>query len=216
MTSPKPPKNHRHQLLVEGLDDVATIGALLQRHGVSWPSTKWQPFIHDRGGIDELLDSIPLFLKGSYDVVGVVVDADTSLADQWTRVRDRFAAQGVELPPRASAHGTVVEANVGQVRRVGVWIMPTNDTDGMLEDFLAMLVPPGDPVWPIAERATSDAMTAGAKLRPAHQSKGCIHAYLAWQERSGMPFGTALTAEVLRHDEAIAQRFVQWLRNLYE
>jgi hypothetical protein len=93
--------------------------------------------------------------------------------------------------------------------------MPDNSTAGMLEDFLALLVPVDDPIWPIASSSTAAAIAAGAPLPSAHASKGSLHAYLAWQDPSGMPFGTALTARVLRHDAEIAQDFLNWLRVLF-
>ncbi len=41
-------------------------------------------------------------------------------------------------------------------------------------------------------------------------------AYLAWHaERPGMPFGTALTAEVLGRDSPEAQTFVAWFKRLF-
>jgi hypothetical protein len=211
-----PPKDHPQHLLVEGRDDVMTIGSLLARCGVAWPGDDWHPYINAVGNDVEVLKTVPLALRASYRRLGVVVDADLSLTNRWAQAIAAFGHGGVRLPATPSQGGTIVDrvASTGP-SRVGVWLMPDNSASGMLEDFVARLVPHGDPVWPIATESTSTAISAGAPLPPAHSSKGSIHAYLAWQDPSGMPFGTALTARILRHDAAIAQTFLKWLRDLF-
>lgn len=211
-----PPKDHRHHLLVEGRNDVMAIGSLLASAGVTWPSEDWHPYINPVGNDVEVLATVPIALRASYTRLGVVVDADLSLAERWAQTVAAFQRGGVELPTTPTPGGTIVERLAGSgPSRVGVWLMPDNATAGMLEDFLAMLVPDGDPIWPLAEHSTSAAIAAGAPLPAAHSSKGSMHAYLAWQDPSGMPFGTALTAQVLRHDARIAQGFLKWLRDLF-
>jgi len=216
MTAIKPPKDHHNQLLVEGRDDVMAIGSLLARFGLSWPDAPWHPFINDAGGIDELLKAIPVAVKGSYRRLGVVLDADISLDDRWVQIRDRLQSPTIGLPSSPDPDGTVIHLQGSRLERVGIWLMPNNQSPGMLEDFLTSLVPPGDPVYPIAESSTDAALAAGAPLKGSHRTKGCIHSYLAWQDPSGMPFGTALTASVLLHDQDLGSRFVDWVRRLFE
>ena len=93
--------------------------------------------------------------------------------------------------------------------------MPDNTEPGALEDFLRYLVPDDDPVWQHAAQATADAVHMGAACGGPEQSKGTLHCRLAWQSPPGMPFGTALTAKLLRPDSAVARRFVDWLRALF-
>ena len=151
-------------------------------------------------------------MKGTTARVGFVLDADTSVADRWTQIRGRCASVGVELGEHPSDAGTIVEF---QGRRRGFWLMPDNATPGAIEDFLSTLIPPDDALWPVAQRCTNEAIQLGAPLGEAGASKGRIHTWLAWQERPGMPFGTALTAEVLGREGLIASRFVAWVRALF-
>lgn len=55
----------------------------------------------------------------------------------------------------------------------------------------------------------------GAPLPEKDISKGAIYTWLAWRDPPGMPFGTALTARVLRHDAADAAAFVAWFHRLF-
>ena len=92
--------------------------------------------------------------------------------------------------------------------------MPDNIARGALEDFLSLLVPPGDPCWSHAEVATREARVCGAKLEETDHLKGALHAWLAWQAIPGQPFGSAITARAFRHDSAEALQFVAWFREL--
>jgi hypothetical protein len=93
--------------------------------------------------------------------------------------------------------------------------MPDNREPGILEDFLAKLVPEGDTCWLHAQQSTTRARELGAPLAGKDLSKGTIHAWLSWQEQPGLPFGQALTRRVLRHDSPDALDFVAWFRRLF-
>jgi len=68
----------------------------------------------------------------------------TDLAARWQSLRDRLidlGYPGVRKDP--DPQGTVLEPPAdGLLPRVGIWIMPDNQTTGILEDFLLSLVPP--------------------------------------------------------------------------
>ena len=94
--------------------------------------------------------------------------------------------------------------------------MPDNRSPGKLEDFLAVLIPPGDRCWPWAEQATLKAHEEyGASFSALDSIKARIHTWLAWQQEPGLPFGTAITAATFAHNATLATTFVKWLTQLY-
>jgi len=94
--------------------------------------------------------------------------------------------------------------------------MPDNQNPGKLEDFLAVLIPPGDRCWPWAEQVTLKAREEyGATFSTLDSIKAQIHTWLAWQEEPGLPFGTAITAATFAHDAMLATLFVRWMTQLY-
>ena len=103
----------------------------------------------------------------------------------------------------------------GQSLRLGVWLMPDNRRGGMLEDFLAKLVPSGDACWAHADTSTGQARNLGAPLAPVHHAKGVLHTWLAWRAVPGLPFGIALNSQVLGHDSLEALAFVRWFNRLF-
>lgn len=210
-----PNKQHKHRLIVEGRDDVYAIIGLLERHGHSFEvgNESSIPYVHDSKGIEPLFKSLPIAAK-TYNRLGVVLDADLSLSDRWTAVRNNLSAVNVMLPVTPDKDGTVVEG-IKEGWRVGVWAMPDNTSCGMLETFLAELVPQPNDCWDHAKEATKEAIELGAPLKSCHIDKGEIHSWLAWQEDPGMPFGTAFSACVFKKDGDAADRFVKWFGKVF-
>jgi hypothetical protein len=173
-----------------------------------------RPFVQEADGIQKLLDAFPVALKASYERIGIVADADAHLSDRWDQFRNRAISVGLNLPERPEPGGTIVPG-LRPSSRVGIWLMPDNSSPGILEDFLSRLVPREDTIWAHAGGVVAEARSLGARCREVDHLKSTLHTWLAWQEDPGLPFGTALRAQVFRHDSEDALRFVAWFRRLF-
>lgn len=199
-------------LLVEGKNDQHVIWALCQQYQL--PQT-FDVLIPGEGGVEALLADIPARLDESgLQALGIVLDADEDVHAQWQRVRSRLQEAGYHVPTQAVQEGFITSAP--DRPRIGVWVMPDNQLPGMLEDFVGYLIPQKDRLKPIAEKTLQ---SIGKKklilYRLTYHSKALIHTWLAWQETPGMPMGQAITARVLQHNHAVANRFVNWLQRLF-
>lgn len=215
--SRKPSKPKPQQLLVEGKDDRHVIWALCEQHQLPETFSVEVPQEDDAPGIEALLSGLSARLKEkNLRTLGIVMDADQDLLARWQAVRDRLNASGYQnIPKRPPAEGWVYAQP--ELPRVGVWLMPNNQLSGMLEDFVAQLVPQNDELWPKAELVLQEIEQAGLNCYTlVHRPKALIHTWLAWQHSPGRPMGQAITAQVLSYDSAIAQTFVRWLNQLFE
>jgi len=207
-----PTSKDPYRLLVEGADDKHSVIQLLTRHDFNWDDSRI--FIQAAGGITQLLDGLQVLLKAPLDRIGIVVDADESLPNSWSRLRDRAARAELQLPEAPVDTGTILPGfHPGS--RIGIWLMPDNSSPGNLENFLHKLVPEGDPTWTWADEAVREARRLGARSKEIDHPKRRLHTWLAWQERPGIPFGIALQAQVFRHDSEDALRFVAWFKRLF-
>ena len=200
---------------------------LLIRHGIDydqalWPS--WFPSIEAvGGGKDAILSGKTVETAVSLSsgrAVGFVLDADASVRNRWRAMSNRLRRAGVAPPPAIPEDGFVGES--GEYRaRVGVWLMPDNrqegaQGEGTLERFLETLVEEADPLLPYAQEATARAKAAHGASYPDHDvKKAVLHAWLAWQEEPGLPYGTAIRAQYFRHDSPVAGNFVDWFCRLF-
>ena len=208
---------HRACLHVEGMDDFYTIANLVKLNGFDHNSDTAVPDIECAKNIDKLLRKIRTAIRlGEGRTLGFVLDADDSLTDRWASVRQRLGSVGVaDVPPEPPEKGFIGESTSFQ-SRVGVWLMPDNRRPGALELFLQELVPADDPIFSHARSATEQAGTLGASFREVDTLKATIHAWLAWQEVPGLPYGIAIQAQYLNHEHPSVRRFIDWYSSLYQ
>jgi len=196
------------KLLVEGNDDQHVIWALCEKFHIS------ENFdVVDCGGIENLLNQLPQRLKSDVEVIGIVIDADMDFAARWQQITGILTRNGYPIPPAPTQNGTII--TVDDLPRIGVWLMPDNQSEGMLEDFIALLVPEDDALRPFANNVLAEIEAAKAqRYKPVHRSKAWIHTWLAWQKVPGTPMGKAITSKYLENSSNAAN-FATWLRELF-
>ena len=116
------------------------------------------------------------------------------------------------MPVKPNEQGTIIQAQ--DKPSIGIWLMPDNDQNGMLEDFCHSLIEPKS--LEVAAQSVEQAKTHKATtFKDAHHSKAIIHTYLAWQDEPGLPLGAAITAKALDGDKPLAKTFVDFLNRLF-
>jgi hypothetical protein len=200
-------------LLVEGTDDERVVKHVCGARGVQEVDE-----IKPQGGVEQLLRNFVVRLKESdVEALGVVIDADTDLAARWQSLRDRLTKAGYQsIPDCPAPTGTILLPPADTLLpRVGVWIMPDNQVEGILEDFLRFLVPEGSGLFEHVKSSVASIPEGERRFSQLAEPKAVIHTWLAWQEEPGKPLGTAITAKYL--DPAVVQVdiLVSWLKRLF-
>jgi len=204
----------RKILLVEGKDDEHVLKHLCGARNVGKLDK-----IKTYDGVSILLESFPVQLKASEDgdIVGLVIDADTDLASRWESLRVRLIRAGYEnVPENPSPVGTILDPPVDRLLpRVGIWIMPDNQTKGILEDFLQFMVPEGSMLFEHVKSSVAHIPEGARRFSQLAEPKAIIHTWLAWQKEPGKPFGTAITEKFLDPSVAQVDVLVQWMKSLF-
>ncbi|NLS91024.1 MAG: hypothetical protein GXX96_02415 [Planctomycetaceae bacterium] len=211
-------------LLVEGNDDRHVMWNLFEVRNVAEcfdvKCPESQSETYEDGGIDNLLGSIPYWLASSdLERLAIVVDADSVGPDaRWEAIRHRLEKAGYDgLPARHSQCGAVfdlsLQPHTPRSVRFGLWIMPDNQSTGMLEDFVAKMIHEGDEMLPPVDGFLASIPQESRRFSPAHQSKARLHTWLAVSERPGRPMGQAIKADrYLDANHASVEPFLSWLR----
>ena len=200
-------------LLVEGLSDLHFVNQLLQQLELNSGFE-----ISNRLSLSSLLDSIFAEINGpNRDVVGILVDADDVVSDRWDDVIKPLRDAGVEVPSFPDPAGTIIEATADRPR-VGVWIMPDNQSPGELEDSVIDMIPDQDLVWPRSVVYIDDIV--GMFPRPERRfsdgkiDRAKLYAWLA--TRKNPPhIGAAIGAGDFNLDASQCKSFVDWLERLF-
>lgn len=202
-------------LMVEGTDDQHVVMHICGSHGIRELIT-----FERYGSVEQVVASIDVRLmeaREEGDIVGILVDADENLQRRWRAIRQRVVNAGYEnAPEQPAADGIIIEPPAGSILpRAGVWMMPDNQTPGILEDFLRAMIPLPSPLLEHAQHSMATIPDDHRLFRPVDEPKALIHTWLAWQETPGRPFGTAITARFLNPSVRQATVFATWLRNLF-
>jgi len=205
-------------LLVEGIDDQKVVEKLLKRRKIVFDDFA----VNNCEGVQKLFNILPAAVSvGSYDVLGLIVDADEDMAARWNAVRNILLNAGYDkILANPASKGIIVEDENEELPKIGIWMMPDNRMKGAIEDFIRFLVPEKDDLLPIAEKKV-DRLIADGKNRfsVSQRSKAVIHTWLAWQERPGKQIGSAVTYRLETKeyllDDKKAGDFVSWLKNVF-
>lgn len=193
-------------LLVEGIDDEEVVNHIRGRHR-QLPEFK----ILNKKGLPGLLDSISLEIKVSGRIaLGIMVDTNESLHARWQAISDRLKAVNVPLPSQLNSTGTIINHSP----RVGIWLMPDNESPGELEDFVKTLIPSSDPVWPRAQDYINNIPPDDREFKAKKIVRAQVHAWLAARS-SPRNMGTAIKARDLDATVPLAQGFADWLLKLF-
>ena len=197
-----------HALLVEGSTDRHVVIHICKRASI--PDFNIDP----KGSVEGLLESIPNEVRvDGRAALGIMLDANDHPEGRWEAVKGRLRKVGIELPPNPRPEGVVIDPSKG-LPRVGVWMMPDNESPGELENFLKEMLPPNDAVWPLARAYINGIPTPHRKFQEGKTLRAQIHAWLAAGEDPRPP-GSAIGAHDLAIGGPLCVRFTAWLRRLF-
>lgn len=194
-------------LLVEGGDDEHFVKALM----MSFPILPTFEVERCRG-VDTLLKNAPLRLKeDGRQSLGVILDANTDPVVRWIDISTAFAGHVPNMPQQPVSEGTILDDINGV--RLGIWLMPDNDTPGELEDLLVHLVRDSYD-WILAQKFVADVFQNSNKPSRAKIRKSEIRAWLAVQETPGL-LGEAMRSGALDLEKPDLTPFLRWLHDLF-
>ncbi len=197
-------------LLVEGKTDEHVVHNIRAKLSPSIPEFS----ISAKDGINPLLGAIYEAVQNEErTVLGIMLDANEHPDRRRQAVADKLRETGIELPGPSPAGVVIPSDPVTGLPRVGVWMMPDNQSPGELENFLSEMIPAGDPVWPLAKGYIDGIPPEHRKFKDKHL-QAQVHAWLAAQEEPRPP-GLAIKTQDLDIDGPLCVLFTEWLRDLF-
>ena len=223
--------NSSHVLLVEGegdrgfFDQVCRSLALNPAIKVAPPKdyqADYEELLHNsKQGVLNLLDDL---LNELLDEVAptkrlaVIVDADHE-QEQGLGYRktieqvSKIAADYDFTLAENQANGLYFKHSDG-LAEFGLWVMPNNRTDGMLEDFIKTCVTPNE--QSLFDHAVQIIQNIpNPKFKPHHNSKAQVATWLAWQKPPGHGLYYSVKDGLLNTNHALFQEMEQWLKKIF-
>jgi len=204
-------KIYPQKLLVEGNDDLHVVWSICNKFDINENFN-----VIDSKGYNNLLIRIEAdLLQADLKTIGLIVDADVDLANRWHSLKSKLERQGYSLPKDIEEGGLILTP--ANKPKLGLWIMPNNNLNGALEDFIKFLIAPEDDLVSEVENALSFLKSSGKqRYKDIYLQKSFISTWLAWQKVPGIPMGQAITLKFLNTANVRElDLFVTWLKNLF-
>ena len=195
-------------LLVEGRNDEHVTRHIWKSHdGGRTPFA-----ISDKRGFDKLLKSIySEYSAGEREVLGILIDANDDPDRRWKKLAREIEKElKFQIPLKPERLGTIIDRQP----RVGIWMMPDNNSSGELENFIRNLIPAGDSIWPRSCGYIDEIPLDDRKFSPGKVVKAQVHAWLATLKKPSL-MGAAIRKGDLDAYHPSAIKFYEWLHRLF-
>ncbi|MEN2472867.1 DUF3226 domain-containing protein [Burkholderia sp. GS2Y] len=212
-------------LLVEGRSDEDFYNEICGKKGlninvkVAPPKGLGGGFNNKEGVFNFLPTLLDQLADGRVERLAVVVDADYQSEHGlgYQRTLDRVAGivGGYGFTPvrRQNIAGTLFKSADG-FHDLGLWVMPNNRNDGMLEDWIKSGIAAAEhDLMKDAESATAG--LEKPRFKPIHRTKADVATWLAWQAAPGRGLGSVINADLLDLQSAQYTQFAGWLSHVF-
>lgn len=216
-----------YTLLVEGEADRGLFEALCRSLGLH-PQVEVAPPRRLGARCDTkqaALHTLPTLLENLVDRedgrVAVVLDADQPehgggferTVKQFSEVVGSYGYQ-LENAGGVSHSGLLFRHDDG-LNDVGLWVMPDNAGDGILEHWMAGCLKASEQPWFDHACQVLDQLPWPAKFKPIRRPKAEIATWLAWQERPGEDLYNAIEAHLLDDENPLFMGLSEWLGRIF-
>jgi hypothetical protein len=181
-----------------------------------------------KNGNQGVLNVINIYLTqlqdGTIERFAVIVDAEYkdqhALGCQGTieRFTSNVAQHGFEPDhSRCSPSDGLVFAHNDGLANIGLWVMPNNSDEGMLEDWMRCCIHPDErALFDHVETTLSGLPEPLTKFKPIHRGRAEIATWLAWQKKAeyGL-FPAAKEDSLLDANSSLFQSLAGWLKHIY-
>ncbi len=212
-------------LLVEGEADRAFF-EMLCRSNTILAGVRVAPPVEVGGrkntkqGILNMLETLINDLNdGRLQALAIVVDADRisdggGFSNTIKQITQKVASLGYDRSPQVLATGGLLYQHNDGLPDFGVWVMPDNAAEGMLEDWIKQTVSLTEQPLLIEAKNTVASLTA-PKFKTVRLSKAEVATWLAWQEKPGEGLYYAIEGQLLDVAAPLYTGLVNWLKAVF-
>lgn len=169
-----------------------------------------------------VLNYLPTLLNqladGSLINLAVVVDADTSPDGgyQWTFDLVDKIVKPIGYSLKASTIGGLIFEHDDGLADFGLWVMPDNTQEGMLEDLLKECIHTNEQALFAHAQSVVKKLPKPQKFKSIHSSKAEIATWLAWQKKPGHGLYSAVTDQLLDSNKPLYADLIAWMKHIFE
>lgn len=213
-----------HVLLVEGYADrdfFEQVCKLLGLNPTLQVATS-KDFQGIRNTKEDIFKLLPNLFKqveaGVIERLAVIVDADkvehgSGYEKTFIKVKEIAERYGFTLVEQ-QVNGFCFCNNAG-LADFGLWIMPNNLDEGMLEHFIKQCVRADEQALFDYAVQTLDMLPKPKKFKPHHDTKAEVATWLAWQKLPGQGLYGAIKDDLINTNHPLFKQLANWLNQIF-
>ena len=161
---------------------------------------------------------LPQLQDGQLERIGVVVDADmlnhgTGFTVTLQRFVDKLAGEKYDQD-LMEVNGLIFKHQDG-LANLGLWVMPNNADDGMLENWIKHCLHPNEAILYQHGEKSIETIPSGSKFQPLNRTKAEVATWLAWQKKPGHGLYNAVNTDLLNTDAPLFKKLQAWLEYVF-
>lgn len=200
-------------ILTEGVTDCHVMLAICKKYEL-----KKNFGFYSCDSDNQCLTRLKLLLYGSDcpDKLAIVIDADNpNLQSRWESIKEIIKPYIKQIPDLPDPKGSILHLDQEINVRLGIWLMPNNTINGMLEDFCIGIAP--EQSIKLAEEYIDNCIEQSvAEFISNHRSKAILYSFLAVQSDPGTQIGLSITKNSLKNDHPSVKLFADWMKKVFD
>lgn len=212
-------------LLVEGEADKSFFEEFCRTQGVSAgirvaPPVEMGGKKNSKQGVFNFLaQSIEQLNDGKLHALAIVVDADRcsdggGFKNTVRQIQEKIRTQGYDQEPKHLSTGGLLFKHNDGLPDFGVWVMPDNASEGMLEDWVLQSVSSNERDL-LQQAQTTVANLSSRKFNKNKLSKAEVATWLAWQEKPGEGIYYTVSQKLLDSSSTLYLGLVTWIKTVF-
>lgn len=212
-------------LLVEGEADKSFFEAFCRAQGVSAdirvapPVEMGGKYNSKQGVFNFLAQSIGQLNDGTLDALAIVVDADRcrdggGVEKTVRQIQEKIRTPGYDQGPEHLSTGGLLFKHNDGLPDFGVWVMPDNTNEGMLEDWILQSVSSNEHDL-LQQAQTAVENLSCQKFKENKLSKAKVATWLAWQENPGEGLYYTVSQGLLDPNSTLHSGLEKWIKTVF-
>ena len=215
----------KSKLIVEGISDEYLFKKLCQKHGfnnveieVDTPSVFGGR--DTKQGVLNILQVVIKQLEDSYiDRLGIIVDSDYEedgggVENTLRQIHDKIKDHGYSSSYKRFSNSGIYFEGEDDLPKLGVWVMPNNLDEGMLEDWMLSICHPDEQGFLTSVVQTVTAIPS-PKFKKIHEAKAISNTWLAWQKKPGQGFSSLFKEGLIDENHTNYKNWLDWMNEIF-
>jgi hypothetical protein len=157
---------------------------------------------------------------GSLERLALVVDADIDengggFQRTVQQVAEKIRDCGYNTTPQFLKSGGLVFKHSDGLPDLGLWIMPNNKNEGILEDWISQCISEEEKSLFALAQSTVDRLS-DPKFKPIRKMKASVATWLAWQYDPGEGLYYAVQKDLVDEKTPLYKGFGTWINYIFQ